>query len=100
MLCFYKIKKRSSKSIEIQRRRIECMRSRKLKNFSLPIFDYKSKLFKKRRNNIATTKKMRIYFSNDFSCDMKSPSSTKEIRETGIFRFLNIFSQIWKIGER
>ena len=94
MLYFYKIKKRSSKSIEIQRRRIECMRSRKLKNFSLPIFDYKSKLFKKRRNNIATTKKIRICFSNDFSCDMKSPLSTKEIRETGIFRFLNIFSQI------
>ena len=31
---------------------------------------------------------------------MKSPSSTKEIKKTGIFRFFNLFSKIWKIKER
>ena len=32
--------------------------------------------------------------------ETKSPPSIKEIKETGIFRLLNLFSKIWKIGER
>jgi len=31
---------------------------------------------------------------------MKSPSSIKEMTETWIFRFFNLFSKMWKIGNR
>ena len=32
--------------------------------------------------------------------ETKSPPSIKKIKETGIFRLFNLFSKIWKIGER
>ena len=35
----------------------------------------------------------------DLSCEIKSPSSTKERVEIGIFRFFSQFSKIWNIGE-
>ena len=31
---------------------------------------------------------------------MKNPLSTKEITETGILWFFNLFSKIWKIGDK
>lgn len=51
------------------------MWSIKMKNFSFLLFNYKTKLFKKRQNDIVTIKKMRIWF-------------------------LILFSKIWKIGEK
>ena len=36
----------------------------------------------------------------DLFCDIIRPSSTKEMKETGIFRFLRHFSRIYKNGER
>jgi len=75
------------------------MWSRKIKDFRFPMFDDKSKLIEQRQNYIVTTKKMRIFFSNDFSWDIKSPSSTNKRNKTGIFKFFAFFSKIWKIGE-
>ena len=31
---------------------------------------------------------------------MKSSLSTKEIKETGIFKFFDLFLKIWRIGKR
>jgi len=52
------------------------------------VFNDKSKLIKKRKNNIVTTKKQSICF---FNYEIKSPLSTKERNETVILRFFVIF---------
>ena len=39
-------------------------------------------------------------FSKFFSCEIKRLLSTNEMKEAGIFRFLDLFSKIWKIRAR
>ena len=40
------------------------MRSRKMKDFSFPMFNSQTKLIQKRRNNIVTTKFKRFFLRN------------------------------------
>ena len=96
----FRIKNGASKTTEIEWRWVEdTMQSKKVKDFSFFLFNNKSKLFKKWENNIITTKRKESVFLKDFSCDIKSPSSTKERNKTGIFRFFALFSKMWKIDE-
>ena len=43
---------------------------------------------------------MEIVLSKYFSCETNRLLFTKKIREIGIFRFFNLFSKIWKTGEK
>ena len=62
-----------------------------MKNFSFSMFNNKTELIKKRRNNIVAIEKMRVQF---FQCFFLWYKTTKNIRETGIFRFLALFLKI------
>ena len=63
------------------------------------MFEDKFKLVKEQSNNVVTTKSIALVFSNIFSCEMKSSSSTKERNKTEILRFLVLFLKMWKMGE-
>jgi len=47
-----------------------------------------------------TTEKKALDFSKDFSWEMRSLLSTNKKNKTGILRFLDLFLNIWKMGER
>ena len=82
------------------KRGLKTIQSRKIENLSFSVFNYKSKLFKKRWNNIITTEMIRIRLFQWFYLWYKKTIIYKKINETGIFRFLALFSKMWKIGER
>jgi len=65
-----------------------------VKNLGFSIFNNKTKLVKKKQNDVVATIKKGFVFSKDFSCEMRSLLSTKEKNETKILRFFNIFSKI------
>jgi len=67
-LWVYRAKSRTPNIAKILEKRVEeTLQSRKMKDFSFPMFDNKSKLIYEQQNDIITTKKMWICFFKQFS---------------------------------
>ena len=80
---------------EIKRERVEySMQSGKMKDFSFSIFNNRSKLFKQKENNIIAIEKIRVYFFNDSSYNIKRPLSMNDKNKTRFFRFFTLFLKI------